>query len=112
MEIKVKDMKRCQLVTVSGQLDSATAPELQQELSDLIDAGNKNLVVNLRDVDFISSAGLTALLSARIKVRRKIPPGEVVISEIPPRMKETFQLVGFHLVFRYFDADVDAVGSF
>jgi anti-sigma B factor antagonist len=112
MEIKVETMKRCELVTLSGQIDSAVAPDFEQQLLDLIEAGKKNLVVNLRDVTFISSPGLKALLAAQIRARKKVPSGEVVISEITPKMKEILDLVGLHHLFRFYDSDVEAVGSF
>lgn len=112
MEIKVEKMKRCELVTLSGQIDSANAPALEQQLLDLIEAGNKNLVLNFRDVTFISSPGLKALLAAQIRTRKKMPPGEVVIAEISPKMKEILDLVGLHHLFKYYDSDVEAVGSF
>lgn len=112
MEIKVESMKRCELVTVSGQIDSASAPELEQQLLDLVEAGKKNLALNLRDVTFISSPGLKALLAAQIRARKKLPPGEVVISEIPPKLKEVLDLVGLHHLFKFYDQDVEAVGSF
>lgn len=112
MEIKVEKMKRCELVTLSGQIDSANAPALEQQLLDLIEAGNKNLVLNFRDVTFISSPGLKALLAAQIRTRKKMPPGEVVISEISAKMKEILDLVGLHHLFKYYDSDVEAVGSF
>jgi len=112
MEIKVESMKRCELVIVSGQIDSHSAPELEQRLLDMVEAGKKNLVVNLRDVSFISSPGLKALLAAQIRARKKLPPGEVVISEIPPNLKEVLDLVGLHHLFNFYDQDVEAVGSF
>jgi anti-sigma B factor antagonist len=112
MKITIVTMKRCELVTVSGQIDSASAPELEQALVGLIDGGKKHLVVNLRDVDFVTSAGLSALLAARIKLRRKTPPGDVVISEVSDLLMETFELVGFHHVFTFYDADAEAVGNF
>lgn len=112
MEIKVERMKRCELVTLSGQIDSANAPALEQQLLDLIEAENKNLVLNFRDVTFISSPGLKALLAAQIRTRKKMPPGEVVIAEISPKMKEILDLVGLHHLFKYYDSDVEAVGSF
>jgi anti-sigma B factor antagonist len=112
MEIKVESMKRCELVTVSGQIDSASAPELEQQLLDMVEAGKKNLVVNLKDVTFISSPGLKALLAAQIRTRKKLPPGEVVISEIPSNLKEVLDLVGLHHLFKFHDQDVEAVGSF
>ena len=112
MEITAQKMKRCELVTVSGRIDSATAPELEDTLLGLIQAGEKNMVVNLRDVDFISSAGLKALLSALMKVRKSRPSGNVVISEITPDLKESFDLVGFDRLFSFYDEDIQAVGSF
>jgi len=112
MEVKSETMKRCELVTVSGRIDSLAAPTLEEMLLELIQAGQKNLVVNLREADYISSAGLKALLSALMKVRKVIPPGNVVISEIRPELKESFDLVGFDRLFTFHDSDAQAVGSF
>ncbi len=112
MDIKTETMKRCELVTVSGRVDSSAAPTLEEMLLGLIQAGQKNVVVNLRDTEYISSAGLKALLSALMKVRRMIPPGDVVISEIQPELKETFNLVGFDRLFKFYESDLHAVGSF
>lgn len=112
MDITAKSMKRCELITVSGRIDSATAPELENTLLGLIQAGQKHIVVNLRDTDYISSAGLKALLSALMRVRKLIPPGNVVVSEIRPELKENFDLVGFDRLFSFYDDDTKAVGSF
>lgn len=112
MEIKAEAMKRCELITVSGSIDSSTAPDLEETLLGLIQAGQKNIIVNLHSADYISSAGLKALLSALMKARKAIPPGEVVISEIGDDLKENFELVGFDRLFRFFDNNTVAVGSF
>ena len=112
MEIRSEKMKRCEIVTVSGRIDSSTAPELENTLLALVQAGQQDIVVNLRDADYISSAGLKALLSALMKVRKAIPPGNVVISEIKPELKENFELVGFHRLFDFYESDSQAVGSF
>ena len=112
MEIKAEALKRCELVTVSGRIDSSTAPDLETTLLGLIKAGQKNIVVNLKDTEFISSAGLKALLSALMKVRKMRPSGDVVISEIRPALRETFDLVGFDRLFSFYEEDLHAVGSF
>ncbi len=112
MEIQTEAMKRCELIKVSGRVDSSTAPELEEMLLGLIQTGQKNIVVNLRETVYISSAGLKALLSALMKVRKAIPPGDVVISEIKSDLKEHFQLVGFDRLFTFYDGDTYAVGSF
>jgi anti-sigma B factor antagonist len=112
MEIRSQKMKRCELVTIVGRVDSATAPEVEQKLLGLIQAGQKNMVVNLRETEYMSSAGLKALLSALMKVRRALPPGNLVISEIQPQLRESFDLVGLDRLFTFYDQDVEAVGSF
>ena len=112
MEIQVEGMRRCELVTVAGRVDSATAPQLEEALMGLIQTGQKNIVVNLAATDDISSAGLKALLAAMMKVRKAIPSGDVVISEIEPELRETFDLVGFDRLFKFYDSDLQAVGSF
>jgi anti-sigma B factor antagonist len=112
MEVKSETMKRCELITVSGRVDSSTAPELEKLLLGLIQAGQKNIVVNLKDTDFISSAGLKAMLSALMKVRKQVPPGDVVISEIKPEIRESFELVGFDRLFKFYEDDMHAVGGF
>jgi anti-sigma B factor antagonist len=112
MEIKSEAMKRCEVVTISGRVDSATAPELEKALLGLIESGQKNIVVNLHETDFISSAGLKALLAALMKVRKMVPSGDLVIAEIRPQLKDTFNLIGFDRLFKFFDDTLHAVGSF
>jgi anti-sigma B factor antagonist len=112
MEITSQAMKRCELVSVSGRIDSYTAPDLEKALLGLIAAGEKNIVVNLANADFISSAGLKALLSALMKVRRATPAGDLVISAIKPELRESFDLVGFDRLFKFYNDNVEAVGSF
>jgi anti-sigma B factor antagonist len=112
METRFEKMNRCGLLRVSGRIDSSTAPAFEEELLELLKEGNRNLVVNLRDVTFISSAGLRALVSGRIKARRLIPRGDVVLAESTPFLREVFELVGFEQLFTFYDTDTEAVGSF
>lgn len=112
MQIKTEKLKRCELVTVVGRIDSSTAPDLEEMLLGLISTGQKNLAVNLAGATFLSSAGLKAVLSALMKTRKLIPPGNVVISEITPELKGSFDLVGFDRLFDFYDSDLGAVGSF
>lgn len=53
------------VVEVAGELDMATAPELQQEVSRLVDAGQVRLVFDLSKVSFCDSTGLSVFVRAR-----------------------------------------------
>jgi anti-sigma B factor antagonist len=85
---------------------------LEESLLDLLNAGARNLVINVRDVEYISSAGLTALMRAQIRARKKLQSGEVVFSEIPPNIRDVFELVGFQHVFQFYETEGAAIGSF
>jgi anti-anti-sigma factor len=55
-------------LTVSGELDMATAPELREHLAAALDSGVTRIVVDLRDVTFVDSVGLAAVLHARSRL--------------------------------------------
>jgi len=55
-------------LTVSGELDMATAPELRECLGAALDAGATRLVVDLSEVTFMDSVGLAAVLHARTRL--------------------------------------------
>lgn len=112
MEIKVTSLKRCELVTLSGDLDDYTAPELERQLLGLLGDGKRNLVLNLRDVGYVSSAGLKALLSVQLAARKTTPRGQVVLSEMSAATRRTIELVGLHHLFLCYEQDAQAIGSF
>jgi len=111
MEIIVQTMQRCEVVTLSGEADHAAAPELEQTLVDLLQSGSGNLVINLLNVTYISSAGLSALVSAQVKARQRVPRGNIVFSELSSISKRTLELVGFHHLFEFYETDAEAVSS-
>lgn len=111
MEIKHELLKRCVLFTVEGRIDSSTAPDLQQKMNGIIDQGNFKVVVDLRGVDFVSSAGLWVLVNAQKKCKR-FNRGEVVLSGISQRVHDALNLAGFIPYFNIYDNTAKAVGSF
>jgi len=111
MEIKSTVLKRCVLINVNGRIDSATAPQLQEALNDLIEENNYKLVLDLSQVDFISSAGLWVLVNAQKKCKR-FNRGEVILANVPQRIHDALDLAGFIPYFKVFEDTAQAVGSF
>ncbi len=110
-KIITKQYKRVDLVEIDGRIDSSTAPQLEQALSNIIKEGRYRIVVDMSETDFMSSAGLRALLSALKQVRR-FNRGDVRLANLPDRIKKAFDLAGLLEVFKVYDNSVDAVGSF
>ena len=71
MTIEIKRIIEDTIIEVSGRLDTITAPELEKAITEDMD-GTKNLVLDIKGVDYISSAGLSVLLAAQKKYLRPV----------------------------------------
>ncbi len=110
MEISTKEMKRVSLVSVSGRVDSATAPDFEKALQTLIQANRCQIVVDLKDVEYMSSAGLRGLVSS-LKAA-KAGGGDLRIAQPSQRVREVLELAGLNTIFTTYDDVTEAVGSF
>ena len=114
LEINVDKLKRVVLLTVQGRIDSTNASELDTLLKDTINDGQVNIVVNLSGVDYMSSAGLRALVSALRECKKR--RGDLCLSTPSERVAEVFELAGLTTgptpLFTIYENDAAAVGSF
>ena len=90
------------MITVKGRVDSATAPQLAQALETANDGGKYKLVVNMSELEYMSSAGFRALGDAQRNSTRH-PQGEVILAQVPATIHEALDLVGFTQSFRIMD---------
>lgn len=111
MEITVQQYKHCDLVSIKGKVDSFTAPELSRVLEELNSQGRFKIVLNLSGVEYMSSAGLRALLLGQ-RACRRYNRGEIVLACVPPKVMDALELTGFTPMFKIFDNLTDAVGYF
>lgn len=111
MEITHTQFKHCDVVKVTGRVDSSTAPLLSEALTKITEAGRYRIVVDMAGLDFISSAGLRALISTQ-KTCRRYNRGEIVLSSVPANIAATLDLAGFTPLFKIFSDATSAVGNF
>ncbi len=110
MDIKIQDMRRATLVEVKGRVDSTNATTLGESLKEQMDAGRVHLVLDLSKVDYMSSAGLREMITARNRL--KTVNGDLRLVSPSAYVKDTLKMVGFDTIFQTFDTQVEAVGSF
>lgn len=77
-------------VLISGSLDSNTAPQLEQSLTG-IDGTVLLIVLDMQDLEYISSAGLRVVFAA-LK-RQNAKGGELVFTNMGPNIKKVFEIV-------------------
>lgn len=111
MEITIDRYKHCVVLNVKGRVDSYTAPQLSETIETLNGEGVFKLVLNLNEVEFMSSAGFRALLIGQRNCKR-YNRGEIVLANVPPRLREALDLTGFTPLFKIFDNLTAAVGHF
>lgn len=75
MKYTTQAFKHCDLVKVSGRIDSQTVQDLETVFNDLLEAGRFNVICDLSEVEFVSSAGLRMLINVQ-KSCRKLDRGQ------------------------------------
>jgi anti-sigma B factor antagonist len=93
------------VVAVAGELDLATAPELLNRVTDLIDEGHHRVVLDLAELSFCDSAGLSVLARIRKKVAQF--DGALTLARPTPIVRSVLELTGMTEVIPTFET-VDA----
>ena len=110
MDITTNDYKRCSLVSVSGRVDSNTAPTFEDALRAVIEGGQRNVVLELSGVNFMSSAGLRGMVSS-LKACKK-GGGDLFIATPSDRVSDVLKLAGLTSLFSVYDDVTSAVADF
>ena len=81
------------VIGVSGRIDATAAPLFESHCGQYLTEGHKILIIDLSDVDYLSSAGLRSLVT----LSRKLRPvnGKMVIVGVHGTVKEIFDIAGF-----------------
>lgn len=116
MDVAHKRFNRADLLTLKGRLDAASAPQLRQQIESLFEQGRYRIVLDMADLEYLASPGLRVLIEARKRARdwkiTDLEGGDVRIANLPPRIKEVFDLTGFTALFETYPDVTEAVGSF
>ena len=109
MEFDINDYKRCLVVKVIGRIDSATAPDLEKTLTELIDK-KKTIVMDMSEMTFVSSAGWWAIIRA-YKEMQKQGEAEIVLANLSENVRSSMDLIGILPYFPIYDNLVEAVAN-
>jgi anti-sigma B factor antagonist len=94
MEISTQEFKHVELITITGRVDSVEAAQLTRALESASRRGKYKIVVDMSQVEYMSSAGFRALGDAQRNSQRH-QRGEVVLAHVPPQIHEALEMVGF-----------------
>lgn len=116
MEITKRRFNRVDLLELKGRLDAASSPEFRDALESLFAEGRYRIVLDMSQLEYLSSPGLRVLIEGRKRARdlklTDLEGGDIRIAAMPQRIKEVFDLTGFTALFEIYPNVLDAVGSF
>lgn len=107
---EVQSMNRVDLVTVSGRIDSSNASQFDEMLKGIVGKGRNNIVLEMNGVNYMSSAGLRALVST-LRICKK-NRGDLRLAAPSDRVVDVLKLAGLNSMFSSYPDSVAAVGSF
>ena len=109
-KINVRESTNINVLDLKGYLDAHTAPELEKAFQDLLEGKKFNIVVNCRDLTYISSAGLGVFMAYIEDVRKN--SGDIKLSNMSPKVYNVFDLLGFPLLYDITKDEAEAIQKF
>jgi anti-sigma B factor antagonist len=97
-------------LSLQGRLDAASAPQLREVWRTYDERGINNVIVNMEQVEFIDSIGVSTLVSGMKGLRAK--GGDLRIVALQPSARAIFELTMLDKVFEIFETENDALKGF
>ena len=101
MEVKITEKDNVMIAALAGRLDTAVSQEVATALQPFIDNADKTLVLDCKDLAYISSSGLRIFLTIRKAAAAK--GGKVIVRDITPEIRQVFMMTGFLNLFQIED---------
>ncbi|MBN2030452.1 anti-sigma factor antagonist [bacterium] len=107
---KIGPQSDISIIRVGGYIDTTTSSELERALDSLLKAGVVRIIIDLGNVDYISSAGWGIFISEIKGMRER--NGDLKLARMIPDVYEVFELLEFHYILKAFDTIEDAIDDF
>lgn len=109
-KIALRESGKIQVMELRGYLDAHTAPNLEEAFQKLLKESKFNILVNCKDLAYISSAGLGVFMAFIEDVRTG--GGDIKLSNMSPKVFNIFDLLGFPMLYEIFSDEHEAVKKF
>ncbi len=110
MEISTREAYGVQIVDMKGRLDSRTAGPSSDKLVQIAKGDNKQVLINLGELEFITSAGLRVLLVAAKLLQNS--GGALKLCNANEMVQQVLETSGFNSLLHLYPTEADAIKSF
>jgi len=109
MDILLRQLDGITMVDMSGRLDSSVSGQVMDRLNEIVNAGATRLIVNLKQVTYISSAGLRGILVAAKLI--KSSNGEMRLCQPNDLVRKILEESGFANLVRIDDRESESIAA-
>lgn len=110
LSIETDNTQNISVMKVMGRVDSETAPQFDNALSTLLNGNRNKIVLNLQGVEFLSSAGLRAMVKALKDAQKS--GGDVRLASVSQPIEVILRTVGMLQMFKMFSTSEEAAAGF
>jgi anti-sigma B factor antagonist len=107
LSIQVRDMDGVALVQPEGFINAHTVRQFESTLEELVHAGRFTILVDCQDLNYISSAGLGAIMGLIEPIREN--GGDILLCGLQRNVYSIFETLGFTQLYRVFDSREEAL---
>ena len=109
MQLKETKEQGCLIIEIAGRLDVTNSGIIEKKFNDVVEAGEKKIIIDCGNLEYISSSGLRAFLLLVKKV--KTIDGILFLMDLQPDIKEVFDISGFSSIFNIVNSKQDAING-
>ncbi len=106
----IREQGEVSIINLQGFLDAHTASSLENDFTKLIESNHFRIVVDFKDLAYISSAGLGVFMAYIEKIRDN--NGDIKLSGMTDKVYNIFDLLGFPLLYEIFKSEDEAINKF
>jgi anti-sigma B factor antagonist len=110
LDIEDREVNGITVVDFFGKMNTSTSPEAEKFVNQLLDQGANKIILNLDELDFISSTGLRVILATGKKLSAS--EGKLVICSPNITVKDVLDMSGFSTMFNVYETEAEALENF
>ncbi len=109
-KIQFRNKNDIVVLELNGYLDAHTAPQLESAIQTFMKEEKYKIIVNCKELVYISSAGLGVFMAYIEEVRKK--KGDIIFTNMSQKIYNVFDLLGFPLLYEIYKEEQEAVQKF
>ncbi len=106
MQLTQTQIDDYRIIEFSGNLDTATSPEVEKTINECIENGDLKFIFNFENTKYMSSSGLRVLLATAKKLKNR---GELRITNLNTVIEEVFDISGFSSILNVYKSQEEAL---